>query len=64
VDVGDDGYLERKVLGPLRRLNVIADDTKPQYGLAKPVGRGRRAEGAEPGEEAKKSRREIMNGGS
>ena len=53
MEIGDDGDLELKIAGPLRRLNMIARDAKPQHGLAEPIGRGRQAGGAESGNEAK-----------
>ena len=40
VKVGDDGYPELEIGGPLRRLDVIARNAKPQHGLAEPVCRG------------------------
>jgi hypothetical protein len=54
MEVRDDGDPELEIGGPLRRLNGVPRDAKPQLGLAEPVCCGRNAGNAETGEEAKK----------
>jgi hypothetical protein len=53
--IGDDGYLELEIGGPLRRQQAIARDPKPQHRLdAEPIGSRRRAERADASNETQK----------
>jgi len=55
MNVGEDRDVELEARGPLRRVERVTRDAKPQHRLAEAIGGRRHAESAKPGQKLKEA---------